>query len=228
LAGAIHWLVTSTGLKASAAAGGGAVGGFAVGGPVGAVAGAGFGYSFEKQREASAAGHGSNMVMEPGAQLLRYFFGGSGGGGGGVRSSGIPFASAGGGRHNPFNLRVPGSTTAFQTFGSDAEGVKAAAHQLQLYENRDKLNTIAGIITKFAPPNENDTAGYIKAVAERTKIGANDPLDPANKDQLASILSAMALQENRRANAGFSKEVIINILNNTGGSAVVASSQLPH
>ncbi len=123
---------------------------------------------------------------------------------------------------------MPGSKTAFQTFGSDIEGIRAAAHQLQLYENRDKLNTLSGIINKFAPPDENDTAGYIKAVAARTGIGANDALDPNNKGQLANILSAMALQEDRKANAGLSKEVIITILNNTGGSAVVAASQLPH
>lgn len=218
LANAIHWLVNTTGVKAAAVAAGGAVGGFALGGPVGAVVGAGLGYSGAKMAEASAHGHGSNMVMEPGAQLLRYFFGRSSGG----SKPATP------GRHNPGNLRVPGSTTQFQTFGSDEEGIRRMAQQLLLYENRDKLNTIAGIVSKYAPANENDTKAYIKSVAARTGFGATEKIDLNDKNVLASVMSAMLRQEDGKKNAAFSKEVVVTILNNTGGNAIVAASQLPH
>lgn len=127
--------------------------------------------------------------------------------------------------HNPGNLRIPGSTSGFQQFGSDEAGLRAMAHQLQLYEDRDHLDTIAKIITKYAPSNENNTEAYIKAVEDRTQIGRNEHVDLHNNQTLAAIMSAMTKQENSRSD--FSPQALITILNSTGGSAVVTVSQLP-
>lgn len=122
--------------------------------------------------------------------------------------------------HNPGNLRIPGSTTGFQSFATDDDGIRGLGSQLQLYENRDKLQTIRGIISKYAPSNENDTAAYIADVTKRTGLGADQQLDPNDKDQLAKLIVAITKHENGRSN--FTPGgVRIAIDNTTGGNAQV-------
>ena len=129
--------------------------------------------------------------------------------------------------HNPGNLRIPGSTTGFQSFANDDEGIKALSHQLALYENRDGLRTIRGIISKYAPGNENNTAGYIANVSKRTGLGADQAIDPTNIDQMVKLVLAITKQENGRSNftdAG----VRVLIQNQTGGSAQATVAALAH
>ncbi len=119
--------------------------------------------------------------------------------------------------HNPGNLRIPGSTTGFQTFANDNEGIRALANQIRLYENRDGLDTISKILRKYSPSNENDTAALIKAASTRTGLGADQKLDPKDIDQLVKIVLAITKQENGRSN--FTAQGIkIAIDNTTGGN----------
>lgn len=127
--------------------------------------------------------------------------------------------------HNPGNLRIPGSTTGFQSFKNDDEGIKALSHQLSLYENRDGLRTIRGIISKYAPGNENNTSAYIANVSKRTGMGADQAIDPTNIDQMVKLVLAITKQENGRSNftdAG----VRVLIQNQTGGSAQASVAAL--
>ena len=79
--------------------------------------------------------------------------------------------------NNPGNLRPPGASTGFQQFGSPEAGVAAMARQLQLYENRDHLDTLSKIISRYAPASENDTGSYI----------ADVPSEPASARSNRSI-----------------------------------------
>lgn len=99
------------------------------------------------------------------------------------------------------------------------------AHQLRIYETRDHLDTISKIVTKYAPPSENDTASYIKNVAARTGFGADQSLDLNDNAVLSRLESAMTKQENSKSN--YTPQAIqVIISNNTGGSAIVSTSQL--
>ncbi|MFZ1011188.1 MAG: hypothetical protein WAN65_30395, partial [Candidatus Sulfotelmatobacter sp.] len=69
------------------------------------------------------------------------------------------------GRHNPGGMRLPGQSTGFASFPSDEAGISAIARQLLIYQGRDSIDTISGIINKYAPANENDTAAYIRDVS---------------------------------------------------------------
>lgn len=129
--------------------------------------------------------------------------------------------------HNPGNLRIPGSTTGFQSFANDDQGIRALAHQLQLYEGRDGLRTIRGIISKYAPGNENNTAAYIANVSKRTGLGADQQIDPANLDQLVKLIVAITKQENGRST--FTEGgVRVVIQDQTGGSAQATVAALAH
>lgn len=58
------------------------------------------------------------------------------------------------------------------------------------------FNTIEKIITKFAPPEENDTAGYIESVSRMTGIPKDHVISRNDKDTLTSIVYAMSIIEN--------------------------------
>jgi len=96
-------------------------------------------------------------------------------------------------RNNPGNLRVPGQN-AFQTYASPEDGLNAAARNLIAYERKHGINTVSGIVGRWAPANENDTEAYIRKVSERTGILPNAPID-GSEETNASILSAIVKQE---------------------------------
>lgn len=125
---------------------------------------------------------------------------------------------------NPANLRKVGGH-GFQTFSSPSEGIRAAGHQLDLYYNRDKLDTIEGIISKYAPLNENDTEGYIKYIEGQTGHGRNDHLNLKDKSEMANLLAGILNKE--QGTSRYKPQSVVTILNNTGGNANVTVSQLP-
>src|SRR5262245_59994502 len=86
--------------------------------------------------------------------------------------------------NNPGNIREPkGDPTqwvgdratdddpAFEEFLTMWHGVRAAAVLFKNYQSTYGLGTIAQLITRWAPPKENDTAAYIKAVSDA--VGVN-------------------------------------------------------
>ena len=127
-------------------------------------------------------------------------------------------------RHNPGGLRLPGQSSGFASFPSDEAGVSAIAKQLLLYQDRDHLDTISGIVNKYAPSNENDVAAYIKSVTQRTGYGADQHLNLHDKDTLSKVVSAITNKEGvRYFNPGATKVIIEN---NTGGNVNVTATQL--
>lgn len=129
--------------------------------------------------------------------------------------------------HNPLNLRM--SYGSFAKYEDDAEGFRQGAWQLRRYGNGKTfgkpVNTVAGIISKWAPPSENDTQAYINNVVKRTGYDANQKLDLNDAGVLSKLMAAMSKQENHKSN--FSAEGIrVVIENNTGGNAVVSGAQL--
>lgn len=132
--------------------------------------------------------------------------------------------------NNPTNLRwAEGYGTHntksgdFAVFPTLDEGVLASAKQLQIYGTRG-VNTVRDIANKWAPSNENDTAAYIRHVVKATGINENEKLNLNDPTILAKLISAMASKEG--AGNRVSEGAVIQIFNNTGGNAIVSSSQL--
>lgn len=161
--------------------------------------------------------------------------------------------------NNPMNLTYSpgqgalGSEGRFGVYGSPVEGVAAAERQLLLYQDRDRLDTIAQIVAKWAPANENDTASYISQVSRDTGIRPNEHVDLHDNATAMAIIEAMikretgkyanpevvargverglAGQPNARIrpmvpNSGMPNSIAINVHNQTGGNAYISSSQL--
>lgn len=132
------------------------------------------------------------------------------------------------GAHNPGNLRRPGQTTGFAGFPSDEAGIAAMARQLQIYANRDKLDTVAGIVAKYAPPNENDTRAYVGDVSRKTGFAPGQHIDLNDRATVATLVAAMVSHEQRGGHYDKFKDakVVVEVLNNTGGNATVSVNGL--
>lgn len=97
----------------------------------------------------------------------------------------------GGGQNNPGNIRVPGSTEAFQSFPTPEAGIAAIHGNLIAYQRDHGINTLAGVISRWAPPNENDTPKLIQQAASRTGLAPNQQIDlgdPVIRDKVAQAI----------------------------------------
>ena len=102
---------------------------------------------------------------------------------------------------NPGNINFAGQKGAtkngrFAKFETVEAGVAQMYKQLAKYE-REGLNTIEKIISRWAPESENgsETEAYIREVSKRMGIDRNAQISMANPSQAASLISAMAKQE---------------------------------
>lgn len=66
------------------------------------------------------------------------------------------------------------------------------------YYNNYKLDTIRKMIGRYAPPSENDTDAYIKAVSDYAGIPADDPININDREQMIRIVAGMSKVENGR------------------------------
>ncbi len=105
--------------------------------------------------------------------------------------------------NNPGNIRLDGTNwqgmsptqtdPSFVQFVSPEYGLRAIAVILNTYMNNYGLNTVTGIISRWAPPTENDTAAYIADVANQMGVDPNQPLSQA---QIPSLVAAIVHHEN--------------------------------
>ena len=110
--------------------------------------------------------------------------------------------------NNPLNIRLskdrwqgqrPPSTSpegekAFCVFESMAYGWRAAFVILcRTYYNKYKLRTIRAIITRWAPPKENNTEAYTRRVTDRIGIGADTVLGSPQEQPAQWMMIAMAM-----------------------------------
>lgn len=105
--------------------------------------------------------------------------------------------------NNPLNIRKGndwnGETalsldSEFETFKNPTYGFRAAAKLIRNYYHKYNLTTIRDIISRWAPPNENNTESYINKVA--SAVGVNPNSDVDIDDVLPELLQAMAHHEN--------------------------------
>ena len=114
--------------------------------------------------------------------------------------------------NNPLNIRkVPGthwkgelpqSTPPlggdggglFVRFTTLEHGIRAAYQILDTYRRKYKAVCIDDIISRWAPPSENDTEAYIRSVCTLTGFGGQERLTEA---QWPALVKAMALIESR-------------------------------
>ena len=81
---------------------------------------------------------------------------------------------------------------AFVRFESIEWGLRAAFCLLRTYRNKYKAVCIQDIITRWAPPSENDTEKYIQNICHWTGFGG---LQRLTEEDWPKLVRAMARQE---------------------------------
>ena len=86
--------------------------------------------------------------------------------------------------------------SSFCVFVSPEYGIRALAKVLLTYYKKYQLNTVKKIISRYAPPNENETESYIKSVANQLGVASDEVIDLSSVAVLAVLLRAIIRHEN--------------------------------
>lgn len=109
--------------------------------------------------------------------------------------------------NNPGNIRqsasqwqgkVAGSDPSFEAFVDPQAGIRALAKLLQNYQVNYGLKTVRQIVTRWAPPGENNTEAYVRAVAYALDVNADDPVNLKDGAMLERLTAAIIHHENGR------------------------------
>ena len=108
--------------------------------------------------------------------------------------------------NNPGNIRInddlfqgeirPSKDKSFKQFTTMAYGYRAMFVILRNYIRNYKLDTIRKMISRWAPPKENHTEAYVKAVSDYAGIPADDPINVNDREQMIRIVAGMSRVEN--------------------------------
>lgn len=82
----------------------------------------------------------------------------------------------------------------FAIFKSSEWGIRALAKLLLNYEKIHGLNTVAGIIGRYAPTNENNTGEYVNSVSGSLGVDPHTPFSVGEK--LTPLINAIIKHEN--------------------------------
>ena len=108
--------------------------------------------------------------------------------------------------NNPLNIKInsknnwqgkilPNTDGTYEQFKSIEYGYRAALVLLRNYI-KDGDNTVAAIISRWAPANENNTTGYINRVCSTTGFVPGTVIAYNDKNALCKLVYAMAIVEN--------------------------------
>ncbi len=100
--------------------------------------------------------------------------------------------------NNPWQGQVgkeDGPNGRFAVFESHEYGIRALATLLIRYQDRHRLDTIAGIVNRWAPGSENNTGAYVAAVARATGFAPDQQLNLHTHAHLRPLVAAIIAHE---------------------------------
>lgn len=128
--------------------------------------------------------------------------------------------------NNPGNIRwgddwkglVPKSQRTdkdFCQFITPEYGIRAMIVILRNYQRKHSLNTITGIINRWAPTSENNTQAYIDSVAKATDTVPDQAIHTDDSRFMMKLLQAIIRHENGVQPYGF--DVFVRAVELAGG-----------
>lgn len=106
--------------------------------------------------------------------------------------------------NNPLNIRRGSNWVglskhqtdpAFCQFDSMTYGLRAGLIIIRTYMQRYNLTTIHAIVSRWAPPKENDTEAYVISVASMMMMHALQKFDFGDRARIVSLVAAMCKVE---------------------------------
>ena len=95
-----------------------------------------------------------------------------------------------------FNPNSRSIDAAFCVFNTPVAGIRALAKVLINYKKLYGLNTVRQIISRYAPPNENQTTAYVQTVAKQLGVLPDVVIDIEERGVLTVLIKAVIRMEN--------------------------------
>ena len=136
-------------------------------------------------------------------------------------------------QNNPGNIRFGAGfdgeqegDNGFGAYPTPVAGGMALIKNLVAYSTKHGLNTVRGLVTRWAPSSENDTTAYINSVISSLGVGPDDPLNMQDPGTLSKLATAIAKHEGNGAvfNGDFFNALTSN---NPELAAYIASQRMP-
>lgn len=111
-------------------------------------------------------------------------------------------------QRNPGNLRptsvlwqgeikATGANPNYCVFEDATYGIRAIAEVMLTYRNVHKLNTLRGIISRWAPPlDDNPTDAYVRAMVDYVGCGPDAMIDVTNPTTMQAVVRGIIREEN--------------------------------
>lgn len=97
----------------------------------------------------------------------------------------------------PWNGKAPGGEGGFERFNTPEDGVSALTQNLLTYQDKHGLNTIEGIINRWAPASDNNNVGaYVASVAQKTGLDPRAALNLRDPNVMKPLVAAIIQHEN--------------------------------
>ena len=84
----------------------------------------------------------------------------------------------------------------FATFETPQHGIRAMTKLLQNYDSKYDFDTLDEIVNRYAPNSENNTSGYVDALARKTGLNPNETINLSDPATMKSLVTAMIEHEN--------------------------------
>lgn len=94
--------------------------------------------------------------------------------------------------------KQPGDDPKYCQFDTPHYGIRALARILLNYQLLHGLRTVRQMISRWAPPAENNTDAYINAVSTWLDVEPDDVYELGDDHNLAEMIRAIIRQENGR------------------------------
>lgn len=84
----------------------------------------------------------------------------------------------------------------FVVFSHPVWGIRAIARTLITYQDAHRLRTVRGIIQRWAPAHENDTAAYVRSICQRLQVRPDQAIDVYDYPTMLELVRAIVRHEN--------------------------------
>lgn len=93
-------------------------------------------------------------------------------------------------------LKATQTDNAFFQFTDAKYGIRAIGKILINYQKKYGINTVSGIINRWAPAIENNTASYINHISSLLKVAPDEPINVNDTETLVTLINGIIKHEN--------------------------------
>lgn len=127
-------------------------------------------------------------------------------------------------KFNTGNLRTSGKNLKFREYGTLEEGIADHQRLLKDYQNKHGLTTVREIISRWAPPSENDTENYIKFMSKKLGVKPDEKIDLNDSETLGKFAYYQSQMEKGVDKTPATVEDMVRVAESSKGADMIPGS----